>query len=301
MNADELRWFAALAEREHMTSVARELHISQPALSRAITRLEQQLGVPLFDRRGRVLHLNHHGRRYLPYARRALEQLDAGAAALADVADAEHGEVRLWFSHTLGSWLVPALVGAYRDAHPAVRFRLTQRGTVGLIGAFDDGAADVILMGPRPAARSHLAWHHLITEPVLLAVPPHHRLATRKSVKLEEIADEPFIAMAPGNALRRLADDLCRAAGFEPRIAFEGDEIATLRGLIAAGLGVGLVTPQRVAAEAVQTATPHLRVRDDGCERPLGLVWDPERPATPVVAAFRDFVVEHGRALATAL
>jgi LysR family transcriptional regulator, transcription activator of glutamate synthase operon len=300
MNTDELRWFAALAEREHMTSVARELHISQPALSRAVHRLEQQLGVPLFDRRGRVLRLNHHGRRYLPYATRALEQLDAGAAALADVADAEHGEVRLWFSHTLGSWLVPALVGAYRDEHPGVRFRLTQRGTVGLISGFDDGAADVILMGPRPTARRALEWHHLITEPVLLAVPPHHRLAARKSVRLEEIADDPFVAMRPGNALRRLADELCHVAGFEPRIAFEGDEIATLRGLIAAGLGVGLVTPQRVATEPVKTATPHLRVRDPGCERPLGLVWDPERPATPVVAGFRDFVVRHGRALAAA-
>lgn len=299
MNTDELRWFATLAEREHMTATARELHISQPALSRAIGRLEQQLGVPLFDRRGRVLRLNHHGRRYLPYARRALEQLDAGTAALADVADAEHGEIRLWFSHTLGSWLVPALVGAYRDEHPGVRFRLTQRGTVGLIDAFDDGAADLILMGPRPAGRT-LGWHHLITEPVLLAVPPHHRLANRKAVRLEEIAEDPFIAMRPGNALRRLADDLCHAAGFAPRIAFEGDEIATLRGLIAAGLGVGLVTPQRVAAEAVTTATPHLRVRDPGCERPLGLVWDPDRPATPVVAAFRAFVVEHGHRLAAA-
>lgn len=301
MNADELRWFAALAERPHMTSVAREQHISQPALSRAVTRLEQQLGVPLFDRRGRVLRLNHHGARYLPYARRALEALDAGAAALADVADAEHGEVRLWFSHTLGSWLVPALVGAYREERPAVRFRLTQRGTAGLLGAFDDGQADLILMGPRPGGRPTLAWQHLITEPVLLAVPPHHRLAGRRSVRLAEIADEPFVAMRPGNALRTLADDLCLAAGFAPRIAFEGDEIATLRGLIAAGLGVGLVTPQRVAAESVKTATPHLRVRDPGCERPLGLVWDPERPDTPVVAAFRDFVVRHGRGLAKAV
>ncbi len=299
MNADELRWFTVLAEREHMTATAREMHISQPALSRAIGRLETQLGVPLFDRRGRDLHLNHHGRRYLPYAQRALEQLDAGAAAMADVADAEHGEVRLWFSHTLGSWLVPALVGAYREDHPGVRFRLTQRGTAGLIGAFDDGAADVILMGPRPAGR-RLSWHHLVTEPVLLAVPPHHRLATRKSVRLEEIADDPFIAMAPGNALRGLADELCRRAGFAPRIAFEGDEIATLRGLIAAGLGVGLVTPQRVATEAVTTATPHLRVRDEGCERPLGLVWDPDRPATPVVDAFRAFVVKQGRRLTKA-
>jgi LysR family transcriptional regulator, transcription activator of glutamate synthase operon len=299
MNTDELRWFAALAEREHMTATARELHISQPALSRAIGRLEAQLGVPLFDRRGRLLRLNHHGRRYLPHARRALEELDAGRASLADVADAEHGVLRLWFLHTLGSWLVPALVGAYRREHPGVRFRLTQGGTTAMTAAFDDGAADLLLMGPRPAGR-RFAWHRLVTEPLRLAVPPDHRLAARRSVRLEEVADDPFVAIVEGNALRTLTDGLCRAAGFEPRIAFEGDEVATLRGLIAAGLGVGLVSPQRVATEAVTTATPHLRVRDPGCERELGLVWDPDRPATPVVAGFRDFVVRHGRRLATA-
>ena len=296
MNTDELRWFAALAEREHMTATARDLHISQPALSRAIGRLETILGVPLFDRRGRVLRLNHHGRRYLVHARRALEELDAGAAAVADVTDAEHGELRLWFLHTLGSWLVPSLVGAYREEHPAVRFRLAQRGTAAMLAAFDDGDADLLLMGPRPAGQ-RFAWHALVTEPLLLAVPPHHRLAGRKSVRLSEIAGEPFVAMRRGNALRTLTDELCRTAGFEPRIAFEGDEVATLRGLIAAGLGVGLVSPQRVAAEAVTTATPHLRVRDDGAERQLGLVWDPERTATPVVEGFRTFLVRHGRRL----
>jgi LysR family transcriptional regulator, transcription activator of glutamate synthase operon len=299
MNTDELRWFAALAERPNMTATARELHISQPALSRAIARMETTLGVPLFDRRGRVIALNHHGRRYLVHARRALEELDAGAAAVADVADAEHGELRLWFLHTLGSWMVPALVGAYRDEHPAVRFRLAQRGTAALLAAFDGGDADLVLLGPRPAGR-RFAWQRLVTEPLLLAVPPSHRLAGRRSVRLEEIADDPFVAMRPGNALRTLTDGLCRAAGFEPRIAFEGDEVATLRGLVAAGLGVALVSPQRVAAEEVTTATPHLRVRDDGAERELGLVWNPERQETPVVEAFRTFVLRHGRRLASA-
>jgi LysR family transcriptional activator of glutamate synthase operon len=299
MNTDDLRWFAALADRRNMTATARELHISQPTLSRAIGRLEASVGVELFDRRGRVLVLNHHGRRYLAHVRRALEELDAGAAAVADVADAEHGELRLWFLHTLGSWLVPALVGAYREEHPAVRFRLAQRGTQALLAGFAAGDADLVLMGPRPAGR-RLAWQRLVTEPLLLAVPPHHRLAGRSRIRLEGVADEPFVATRPGNALRTLTDGLCRAAGFEPRIAFEGDEVATLRGLVAAGLGVAIVPPPRVAAEAVMTSTPHLRVRDDGAERELGLVWDPERRETPVVAAFREFVLRRGRRVAAA-
>jgi LysR family transcriptional activator of glutamate synthase operon len=299
MNVDELRWFAALAEREHMTAVAHELHISQPALSRAIARMETRLGVALFDRRGRVLALNHHGRRYLAHVRRALDELDAGAAAVAGAADAEHGELRLWFLPAFGSWLAPALVGAYREEHPAVRFRLAQRGTPALLAAFDGGDADLVLMSPRPAGK-RFTWHPLVTEPLLLAVPPHHRLAGRRSVRLQEVVDEPFVALQPGDALRALTDELCRAAGFEPRIAFEGDDVATLRGLVAAGLGVALVSPQRVAAEEITTATPHLRVRDEGAEREIGMVWDPQRLQTPVVAGFRRFVVRHGRRLAAA-
>jgi DNA-binding transcriptional LysR family regulator len=299
MDVEELRWLAALADRPHMTATARELHISQPALSRALARLEAAVGAPLFDRRGRVLVLNHHGRRYLPHVRRALEELDAGAAAVAEAADPEHGELRLWFLHTLGSWLVPALVGAYRAEHPGVRFRLAQRESTALLAGFADGEADLVLMGPRPAGR-RFAFHRLVTEPLLLAVPPDHRLAGRRTVRLEEIADDPFVAVRTGTALRALTDGLCRAAGFEPRIAFEGDEVATLRGLVAAGLGVALVPPPHVAAEQVTTATPHLRVRDDGCERDLGLVWDPERFRSPVVEAFRAFVVRDGRRLARA-
>lgn len=197
------------------------------------------------------------------------------AAAVADVANAEHGELRLSFLPAFGSWLAPALVGAYREEHPAVRFRLAQRGTAALLAALDQGDADLVLIGPRPADK-RFAWHSLITGPLLLAVPPHHRLAGRSSVKLEEVADEPFVALQPGNGLRTLADQLCRTAGFEPRIAFEGDEVATLRGLVAAGLGVALVSPQRTAAEEVTTATPHLRVRDNGAKRELGMAWEPQ-------------------------
>ena len=130
MNIDELRWFAALAEREHMTAVAtRAAH--QPARAVAGDRRDwrHNSASRCSTAAAASCALNHHGRRYLALRAAARStQLDAGAAALADVADAERGELRLWFLHTLGSWLVPALVGAFREDHPGVRFRLAQRG-----------------------------------------------------------------------------------------------------------------------------------------------------------------------------
>ena len=177
-----------------------------------------------------------------------------------------------------------------------MRFRLAQRGGAPLVEALDDGEADLLMMGPRPAG-TRWAWHPLVTEPLLLAVPPNHPLAGRRSVWLREVAREPFVTLHADTALRAVIDDLCRRAGFEPRVAFEGDEVATLRGLVAAGLGVALIPPQRVAAEEVTTATPHLRVRDEGAERELGMVWDPERSETPWFAGSGSSSLRSGRKL----
>src|SRR3954462_14197165 len=125
MQVDELRWFAEVVADPNVTRAAARLHVSQPALSRSLRRLEATVGVQLFDRVGRSLLPNEHGMLLADHVRRALEELDTGRSAVRRAADRELGEVRLAFLHTLGTWLVPELIGAYRAAHPAVGFRLS--------------------------------------------------------------------------------------------------------------------------------------------------------------------------------
>jgi DNA-binding transcriptional LysR family regulator len=276
MQVEELRWFAAVVEDPNVTRVAAALHVSQPALSRSLRRLETSLGVQLFDRVGRALEPNRHGLAYAGAARRALEQLDSGREALGT----EAGEIRLAFLHTLGTWLVPELIRGYRATHPDVRFRLNQDSAGALAAAVRDGRSDLLLTSPRPEG---LAWSALFEQPLRLVLPPDHRLSARKRIRLEELARDEFVVMRPEYGLRGITDALFARAGFAPRIAFEGEDPETLRGLVAAGLGVSLLPGDGIA------------VADRGASRTIGLAWHPERYRPPAAEAFADYVRRSSR------
>lgn len=287
MQVQELRWFVAVVDEPHVSRTAAALHVSQPALSRSLRRLEATVGVQLFDRVGRALEPNAHGRLLAGHLRRALAEIDAGTEAVREAAHPEAGEVRLAFLHTLGTWLVPELVGAYRRDHPAVRFTLSQDTATVMADELLAGRHDLLLTSPRPDS-DQIGWRKLLDEPLRLAVPPGHRLAGRRRIRLREVADEPFVMMEPANALRATTDALCARAGFAPRVAFEGQDAETLRGLVQAGLGVALLPARRDPP----SSPPLLAIADAGATRPIGLAWHVERYRSPAVRAFATFVAE---------
>ncbi|NKZ99056.1 LysR family transcriptional regulator, partial [Rhodococcus hoagii] len=126
MNVDELRWFVALAESEHMRDAADALHISQPTLSRALARIERQVGVPLFDRVNHRLQLNDYGRIMLEHTRRSLTELHSAGERIAALRNPESGTVRLGFLHSLASWLCLRSSGCFARERPRVNFALNR-------------------------------------------------------------------------------------------------------------------------------------------------------------------------------
>lgn len=296
MNLDELRWFVRVAEREHVTSAAEELNISQPALSRALARMQRRLGVELFDRSGRRLRLNRYGEVYLGHARRALAELDAGERALVEMTGTESGLVSLGFAPTLGTWLVPALVSGFRERHAGAEFQLHQDPVRLLVEALHRGALDLVVT-PRPGEIG-LGWRALGSERLELAVPPRHRLASRRRVRLEEASAEPFVMLKHAFDFRDLAEDLCRSAGFEPESAFEAEDVASARALVAAGLGVAVVPPLHGGGAGDARGAVQIELSDANATRTIGIVWDERRYRSPITEAFRTFVVEEGPALA---
>lgn len=284
MDLDTVRWFLTLVEIGNVTRAAEELRISQPGLSRAVARLERELGTPLFDREGRTLRLNPYGEVFREHAERLLATDDAARRALAVAADPDRGEVGLAFLHTQGTVLVPDLLRGYRSAHPRVRFRLTQGSSERIEEAVAQGYADMAITSPRPEG---LAWHPLSTERLGLAVPSGHPIAGRAGIDLADLADEPFIVMRHGYGLRSITEELFRAAGIRPQIAFEGEEATTVRALVAAGLGVAIVPPGERVAGVTEVVIA-------GARRTIGLAWAPGRTRPPVVEEFRRFVIRRG-------
>lgn len=289
MLGDDLNWFIALAETEHMTASAERLHMAQPTLSRMLGRLERQLGAELFDRKGKRLSLNTFGRVYYEHARRAQAELAAAQREIADLSSPSLGTVRLSFLHSFGVSLVPQLIGSFREQSPRVSFALVQDAADVVTQAVAAGDADLAIVSPHPA-RTTVAWRRLFRQHLALAVPADHPVAQRRQVGLAEVADEPFIAMHPDFGMRRILEELSAAAHFRPRITFESSELGTVAGLVAAGLGVAVLpvedNPQ------VPVGLVLVPLTDEGASREVGLIWNPDiAPARPV-RAFRDFVIE---------
>ncbi|MEV1291102.1 LysR family transcriptional regulator [Pseudonocardia sp. NPDC049635] len=285
---DELEWFVTLAETEHMTQAAQRLSLAQPTLSRALGRLERRVGAPLFDRVNRRLRLNPYGAIMLEHARRSLAELAAAEERITALRDPGRGTIRIAFLHSIAAGLVPEVLRAYRADAPAVSFELTQAVGHEIVGHVRAGRVDIGLTAPRPDDDG-IAWTALHRERLCLAVPPGHRLAGRDRVALAEARDEPFVTLREPIGFRGLTDELCARAGFTPRIAFEGTEIGTLEGFVAAGLGVAIVPEPR--PHRAEPGVGHLRLTDDAAHRMIGLAWQRDRPRPPVVARFAEFVV----------
>ncbi|MFC6884082.1 LysR family transcriptional regulator [Actinomadura yumaensis] len=292
MDLTVVRWFLTVAELGHVTNAAAELRVSQPGLSRAIARLERELGAPLFDRAGRGVALSRYGTVFAEHARRLVAEDEAARRALAQAADPERGEVSLAFLHTQGPSFVPDLIRRFREGRPGVTFRLTQDRSERLVAALREGRADLAITSPDPEDPA-LTWRPLVTERLQLVVPAGHRLAGRKRAGLADVADEPFVAFRRGAGLRANFEELAERAGIRPRIAFEGEESMTVRGLVAAGLGVAVVAPQPEGD--VVHGVRHLALADPRATRTIGLVWAAGRTRPPVVEGFRRFVLA-GRA-----
>ncbi|MEU8892420.1 LysR family transcriptional regulator [Streptomyces sp. NPDC048442] len=284
--APRLAQFAAVARHEHVTRAAHELGVPQSTLSRAMVRLEQDLDVSLFARKGRTVSLTPAGRAFLTAVERALTEVEKAAELVRADADPTTGKIAFGFLHTMGSETVPALIRAFRADHPHIRFQLIQNYGEAMLERLRAGDLDLCLTSPVPEAPDLVA-RRLDEQRLRLVVPDDHRLATRKRVRLAEAAEESFVTLEPGYGLRRITDDLCAEAGFKPKVAFEGEEAETLRGLVAAGLGVALLPPPAVARPGVVELT----VTAPRAAREIGVAWLDGHPDTPPVAAFKRFLL----------
>ncbi len=285
MEWQQLEYFQVVARLEHFTHAAERLSLSQPALSRAMARLEAELGAPLFERQGRRVRLTRYGRVFLAHTERALQAVEAGKREIADMVGPERGVVALAFLRTLGARMLPDAIGAFRELHPNVRFQLTQNYASALLDLLIEGEVDLCLFSP-PEERPGMRWEPVLTEAIYVVAGKGHRLADREVIALAELAEEPLILLKPGYGMRRITDALCRQAGFTPRIAFEGEDAATVAGLATAGLGVGFI-PALAASE--HSGARYLRVSDPGCERIIALAWMEGRYLSAAATLFRDF------------
>jgi DNA-binding transcriptional LysR family regulator len=263
---ETLEVFRTVARHRSITAAAQALRYTQPAVSRQIAALEAQTGARLFDRRARGVSLTEEGRLLLSHAEAILDRLATARQEMAAVRGLGSGRVRVGAFPTAVAALVPQALAAFREAHPGVALSLIEARTPELLQRLRSGDADIAVVSAPPEPpldAAHLDLHHLLDEHLLVAVPREHRLARRRTVRLAELTEDPFIA---GSAAAE--DPLMRASlppGFNPRIDIVAAEWTGKLGCVAAGLGVAFLPA--LAVRAVPADIALLRVHTDDAPR----------------------------------
>lgn len=269
-----LRVLKEVAERGSFSAAAEALNYTQPSISQQVAALERQAGAKLVDRTPRGIRLTDSGEALVRHAEVILARLADAEAELDAINDMRGGRVRLVSFPTGAASLIPPATAAFRERHPGVDLSLSVAPIDEGLEQLRAGEVDIAVLvesGFGPDLRAgRIDRIHLLDDPMLVALPSDHRLAKRKTVKLEDLAEETWMhdgSVCPDSTIFLRA---CHSAGFEPQVAFENDDYSAIQGFIAAGVGVALI-PQL----ALQS------VRDDIVVRPLR----GQSPVRKIVAA----------------
>jgi LysR family transcriptional activator of glutamate synthase operon len=291
METEALRWFQLVAGGMTVTEVAQVHRVSQPGVSRALARLEADVGTPLLRKNGRLLQPTYAGSVFGRHVDTLLRGLDDGLGAVSELVDPRTGTVAVAFQLSLGTWLVPGMIEHFRSEYPRVRFRLEQSHDALGSSLVAGGRIDLEFTSRRPRNPA-VRWERLFAQPLFLAVPRGHALARTNDASLAEVADEDFVMLRPSWELRTQSDQLCADAGFEPRVAFEVDDLSVVRGFVAAGLGVAIVPASEDEPQPKGRGAPRLvSLRDPGASRDVGVAWSQERRLLPSADLFRRHVL----------
>lgn len=291
MELDALRWLIAVAEGSTVTEVAARYHTTQPAVSRGLQRLSSQIGAPLTERAGRRLTLTFAGEIVAEAGRRTLTELDAALHAVADADKPETGLVRFGFLSRHGTWLVPQLVAAFRKEHPAARVLLRHDGAERILRALIAGELDLLIT--EAPSSPNLGFLPLFDDELVVAVPDGHRLGTRHSIRVVELSREPWVLQPMGYGTRQIVQQICAEVGIDPVLAFEDHDIATLRALIGAGVGIGLFADRPAAPPGVTYVPLRPRLR-----RTIGLLTRLNHTIPGAATAFAELVIKRAPAIA---
>ena len=291
MNLPQLRYFVELAHTQHFTRAAERLCITQPSLSHAITQLEAELGVPLFERAGRATALTRYGEQFFSCVQQTLTTLDEGVDALQRVARGE-GLIRLGLLRTLGVEFVPKLAARFLAANPDkdIRFTFNTGVTQQLLEELLANRFDLVFCS-QPPAELRLTAAPVSRQDLVLIVPRSHPLANLHTVDLADTLPYPQVFFSKGSGMRDIVDDLFAKIGGTPQIAYETEEDQVIAGLVAQGFGISVVPYMELL---LRLDVKILQIDRPVWERNFYLVSNDRFYLPPVVRQFRQYVLNGG-------
>jgi DNA-binding transcriptional LysR family regulator len=292
MDLRRLEVFAKVAELGSFSRAADALFLTQPTISEHVRALEVELGLSLLDRLGRGATPTPAGRVLLDYARRMLKLAEEARQAVDHFQGRMSGTLLLGGSTIPGEYVLPALIGQFKAKYPDIAINLRVGSSRQVSEWVDEGRVEIGVVGARPALRTLVA-RELMTDELVVVVPPGHPFTTRKSIGLADVRSEPLIVREPGSGSREAVERALQEAGADLdtfRIAGEIGSTQAIKQAVRAGVGITIVSRRAVEDECRAGLLHCVKVRDLKVARSFYLITHRERTRSPLAEAFVDFV-----------
>ncbi len=270
MNLRDLEYLTAVADLKNFSQAAEKCHISQPTLSSQIKKVEELLGVRVFERTNKKVMLTDVGEQIIDSARRVLREVDTMKEIAQMAHDPSSGIFRLGAFPTLSTYIFPKLVPPIKESLPNLKLILSEEKTDQLLNKLLEGKLDATLLA-LPIENDHLVTQPLFADEFYLAVPSDHNLVERQEITPKDLAQFKLLLLEEGHCLRDQALDICHTMGSDEQQDFRATGLETLRQMVIAGTGITLMP--EIAINKKEAGIHYIPFSDPKPKRTIGLVW----------------------------
>ncbi|OEE67652.1 LysR family transcriptional regulator [Enterovibrio norvegicus FF-33] len=288
MDLRQLRYFVSVAEQKNFTRAARKLNIAQPALSIAIKKLETNIGLNLFDRNERQVHLTQEGQTLLPHAYRILRMVEDANTEMAELRGLQKGEVRVGVPGMLGSYFFPSILMGFKSKYPDLKLSVVEAGTQSIRQMLLDGELDIGVIHSQdvPAA---LDTTHLISSQMVAVTSADHPLAEQTSMSFQAFFDEELVMFKKGYFHREFIDRICASHKITPNLSFETNLLAMILNIVRHGFAITALLELVTQHEPGLIAIPF----EEPVTLDISMAWRKHGYLSLADRAFIDFVQQN--------
>jgi LysR family transcriptional regulator, low CO2-responsive transcriptional regulator len=292
LNLHQLTTFQVVAKHCSFVRAAEELHFSQPAVSAQIRHLEKTLGVKLFDQIGRKTHLTQAGEELYLYSQKIFSVIDETLEVMEALRSPYYGRLSVGADTTVGSYVIPGLLGKFRQIYPQVEILLQVLNRLSLVEAILNNRVEMAIMGSVPDD-APVEIEPFAYNPLVLVAAPSHRLAGLRNVSIEELGREHFLLREPGSGTRAALESALQEAGLPLQVSMQVGNNSAIKQGVTAGLGIALISRVAIDMELETNRLVILDVEGFPIIRQWRIVHIKDKYLSATAKAFKSFLLQH--------
>ncbi len=291
----QLSILEAIIENRSYTAASKALFMTQPAVSMQVKKLEEQVGLPLFERDGKEIVPTEPGKELLFYAQNIRQQLEEASEVMEELRGLKRGKLHLTMAST-ANYFAPQLIAAFKRQFPKVEITLDVTNRLGLVQAVENNQTDMAIMG-KPPSGHHLKGIPFIDNPLVVIAAPTHSLVCQQPILLHDLADEPFIVREPASGTRMATEHFFNQHGLELIAGMEMNRSEAIKQAVMAELGLGIVSLHTIEMELSLKRLVVLEVEGFPIKRQWHIVHREGKRFAAIPEAFKNFVLEQAETL----